>query len=80
MDSYNTYRDRERDGSGRSPGRDWDGRDDRKPERGGDGFFRGRSPGAYYNHPYTPSPWYRDQFDVPAVVLFHSPSNCMARG
>ena len=46
MDSYNTYRDRERDVPMRSPVRDWDGRDDRKPERGGDSFFRGRSPGA----------------------------------
>lgn len=44
MDSYNTYRDRDRDGSGRSPDRDW-GRDDRKSDRG-DSFFRGRSPGA----------------------------------
>lgn len=43
MDSYNTYRDRDRDASGRSPDRDW-GRDDRKSDRG-DSFFRGRSPG-----------------------------------
>ncbi|KAK8049024.1 Zinc finger protein [Apiospora phragmitis] len=45
MDSYNTYRDRERDVPGRSPVREWDSRDDRKPERSGDSFFRGRSPG-----------------------------------
>ncbi|ORY65971.1 uncharacterized protein BCR38DRAFT_340086 [Pseudomassariella vexata] len=46
MDSYSSsYRDRERDGSARSPvDRDWGSRDDRKSDRA-DTFFRGRSPG-----------------------------------
>lgn len=45
MDSYSTYRERDRDVQARSPtDRDWNGRDDRKTDRG-DNFFRGRSPG-----------------------------------
>ncbi|KAK7951977.1 Zinc finger protein [Apiospora aurea] len=76
MDSYNTYRDRERDAPGRSPVRDWDSRDDRKPERGGDSFFRGRSPGYDRNRRgrsrspmpvdrYEPRPRGRDDYAAP---------------
>ncbi|KAK6206559.1 hypothetical protein LQW54_007629 [Pestalotiopsis sp. IQ-011] len=44
MDSYNSYRDRDRDAMARSPrDREWS-RDDRKDERS-DNFYRGRSPG-----------------------------------
>ncbi|KAI1862897.1 hypothetical protein JX265_008943 [Neoarthrinium moseri] len=44
MDSYNSYRDRERDVPARSPSdREWT-RDDRKSDRA-DSFYRGRSPG-----------------------------------
>ncbi|KAI0136482.1 hypothetical protein BJ170DRAFT_699040 [Xylariales sp. AK1849] len=47
MDSYNTYRDRDRDLPARSPvDREWSGREDRKPERG-DSFYRGRSPNGH---------------------------------
>ncbi|KAH8675604.1 hypothetical protein BX600DRAFT_377213 [Xylariales sp. PMI_506] len=42
MDSYNSYRDRDRDAAPRSPDREWP-RDDRKSDRG-DSFYRGRSP------------------------------------
>lgn len=46
MDSYNSYRDRDRDAMARSPrDREWS-RDDRKDERS-DNFYRGRSPGAF---------------------------------
>ncbi|KAH6660184.1 hypothetical protein BKA67DRAFT_653386 [Truncatella angustata] len=54
MDSYNTYRDRDRDAAPRSPRRDRDERewvrDDRKDDRA-DSFHRGRSPGPGYERP-----------------------------
>lgn len=49
MDSYNTYRDRDRDGPSRSPrDREWS-RDERKDDRS-DSFYRGRSPGTSFLH------------------------------